>query len=60
MKKKLSNYILFPLILGGTGIICAGALAGINYAVAGIIEGNKTSNITKKIGSFFKEIKDMK
>lgn len=54
MKKKISNYILFPLILGGTSIVCAGALAGVNYAVAGIIEGNKTSNITKKIGSFFK------
>ncbi|HBD06309.1 MAG TPA: hypothetical protein DCY93_02740 [Firmicutes bacterium] len=59
-KKKLSNFVLFPLVLGTTCIVCAGTLAAVNYAVHGTIEGNKTKNITKKIGTFFKDYKSYK
>jgi len=59
-KKKLSNFVLFPLVLGTTCIVCAGTLAAVNYAVHDTIEGNKTKNITKKIGTFFKDYKSYK
>ncbi len=59
-KKKLSNFVLFPLVLGTTCIVCAGTLAAVNFAVHDTIEGNKTKNITKKIGTFFKDNKGYK
>ena len=32
--KKLNNFILFPLILGTTCLVCGGVVSAINYAVS--------------------------
>ena len=58
MKKKISNYILFPVLLGSVCIVCSASLAAVNYLAAPYIENNKTRKITNKIGKFFKDNKN--
>lgn len=40
-KKKLSNFILFPLVLGSVCLASAGIIAGVHYATSPLIEVQK-------------------
>lgn len=45
--KKLNNFILFPLILGTTCLVCGGVVSAINYAVSGKIAENSSGKVGK-------------
>ena len=46
-KKTLSNFILFPIVLGSVCLISAGAIAGINYLTEPIIARNAEKKYLK-------------
>ena len=46
-KKPLSNFILFPIVLGSVCLISAGAIAGINYLTEPIIARNAEKKFLK-------------
>ena len=46
--KKLNNFILFPLILGTTCLVCGGVVSAINYAVSGKIAENSSGKNNQK------------
>lgn len=57
MKKRLNNYILFPILLSATCLVCGGALAGVNYITADRIALNRDRKLIKAIGKFFPDNK---
>lgn len=58
--KKLNNFILFPLILGTTCLVCGGVVSAINYAVSGKIAENSSGKVAKTIKSVFVGSKEVK
>lgn len=53
MKKKLSKYILFPVLLGGTCLVCSCALAGVSFMTHDTIVANAERKFNKAISSIF-------
>lgn len=58
--EKLNNFILFPLILGTTCLVCGGVVSAINYAVSGKIAENSSGKVAKTIKSVFVGSKEVK
>lgn len=58
MKKKLSPFVLFPLVLCSTCLVCGGALAGVNYLVDKPIVKNADRKFDRAVNSFFKSAKE--
>lgn len=57
--KKLNNFILFPLILGTTCLVCGGVVSAINYAVSGKIAENSSGKVAKQSKVFLSEAKKL-
>lgn len=58
MKKKLSPFIVFPIVLCSTCLVCGGALAGVNYLVSDKIASNGERKFNRAVDSFFKSSKE--
>lgn len=57
--KKLNNFILFPLILGTTCLVCGGVVSAINYAVSGKLLKIQVAKLQKQSKVFLSEAKKL-